>query len=425
MRTIKVPVSLTNELLGLASKISNKNLLRAVNLLEKFVSIKWHHKGIAGIKKMIEEDHPGIQATRRILQNANPQARSALLNNFILGCFLLGYHKRLEFFNKHGVAPPGTLMISPTLRCNLRCYGCYAGTHKQGQDLTYDEFNTVLADASSAGTNFIVVLGGEPFLIPWLMESIEKHPDLAFQIYTNGHLIDDEQIERLAAVGNAAVTIGVDGLKDETDDRKGPGAFDKAMMVMRKLKDAGVFVGFSTMTSRKNFDIIYSDAFIDTMIGNGAGYGWVPIAVPQGRACLETDLVPTKEQKAKIRSLMQDIRRRKPILFLDFFNDADLTEGCGAARITIHINANGDVEPCVLMPFAVDNIRQKSFTEILKSDFFKGIRDINRRYAHETQTCMWTYKPKDVLEVVEACGARATSEGTMEQLNELAKAQEK
>lgn len=424
MKDFAVPKVISNEILGLAGKISNKNLLRAVNLLERFASIEWHHRGIAAIKKMIGEDYPGIQATRRIIQQANPRARSALLNNFILGCLLLGYRKRLDFYNRHGVAPPATLMISPTLRCNLRCYGCATATNEHSEELSFEEVDRIMSDATDSGSNFILMLGGEPFILPWLLDIVEKYSQAAFQIYTNGLLIDDEKIERLASLGNAAVTISVDGFQTETDRRKGPGTFEKAMEVMRKLNKAGVIVGFSAMVSRYNFEVIYSDAFIDAMIKNGAGYGWIPIAVPQGSACHEPDIIPTKEQKAKVRDLVKDLKQRKPILLMDFLNDADISEGCSAARLVTHINANGEVEPCILMPFSADNIRKKPFSEILRSEFFQGIRDIRYRHCKETQTCMWVYKPKDVLKVVKTCGAKATSKEVMGKLNELADLQE-
>jgi hypothetical protein len=72
------------------------------------------------------------------------------------------------------------------------------------------------------------------------------------------------------------------------------------------------------------------------------------------------------------------------------------------------------------MPFSKDNIREKSIVDILRSDFFEGLRDINRRYCNETQTCLWVFKPKDVLDVINACGVRPTSEGVLERLHELA-----
>ncbi|MCJ7772140.1 MAG: radical SAM protein [Desulfobacterales bacterium] len=424
MKNFKLPESISSELIGLTGKLSKKNLLRIVAVFEKLASINYHNQGINGVKKLIEEDHPGVEAVRRIFQQANSKARSAILNNFILGTIFLGYKKRLDFYNQHGVAPPGSLMLSPTVRCNLRCYGCYAGTHEHKEELTFDEVDRILSDAYAAGTNFIIVLGGEPFMVPWLLDVIQKHDKMAFMIYTNGLLIDDDKIKRLVEMGNAGVAIGLDGLKEETDERKGAGTFDKAMGMMRKLRDAGVIVGFSAMTSRKNFDVLHSDAFFDTMIENGAGFGWLTIAVPQGRASTETDLIPTVEQKAQIQGLIQRLKQTKPILIADFLTDTYMTEGCGAGRIMWHINANGDAEPCVLMPFAVDNIREKSFLEIIRSDFFKGIRGIHQRHCKEPQTCMMTFQPKEVLDVINQCGARETSIGTLEALNELAKKQE-
>ncbi|MDX9786185.1 MAG: radical SAM protein [Desulfobacterales bacterium] len=422
MKSTVLRDAISNELLGLISNLSNKNLLRAMGVFEKLSSIDWHRQGVSAVRALIETDHPGINAVRRILKQANPKARSALLNNFILGSILLGYRRRLAFYNEHQVAPPGTLMISPTLRCNLKCYGCYADHHEHKHELTYEEVDAVVTDAAAAGTNFFLFLGGEPFIVPWLLDIVEKHSHNAFLIFTNGQLIDDQKVARLAQLGNAGIAIGVDGLQKETDERKGPGAFEKAMERMRALNKAGVLVGFSAMTSQKNFDVLHSEAFYDTMIENGAGYGWIPIAVPQGSACQDPNLVPTQAEKARIPELIRKIKQKKELLLVDFLTDAYLTEGCGAGRVMWHINANGDVEPCVLMPYAVDNIREKSFTEICKSDFLRHIRDISHRNCKNTQTCLMAYKPKEVLEVVSKFDARETSIGITKVLNELARA---
>ena len=144
--------------------------------------------------------------------------------------------------------------------------------------------------------------------------------------------------------------------------------------------------------------------------------------MPQGSACFDRDLVPTPQQKARIPQLIRDIKRRKPLLIADFLTDAHVTEGCGAARILWHVNANGDAEPCVLMPFAVDNIREKSFLEIIESDFFTRIRSISRSHRPESQTCLMVYQPAEVLEAVQSCGARETSAGTLNILQEMADA---
>ncbi len=48
-----------------------------------------------------------------------------------------------------------------------------------------------------------------------------------------------------------------------------------------------------------------------------------------------------------------------------------MISGCLAGgRKYFHINANGDIEPCVFCHFAVDNIRRTTMHEALASPFF-------------------------------------------------------
>ena len=189
------------------------------------------------------------------------------------------------------------------------------------------------------------------------------------------------------------------------------------------VSDAGVLVGYSTMVSRQNFEDIYSDEFIGTMIDHGAAFAWCAIAIPQGKACKDLQIVPTAEQKARIPEKVRHVKENNEIVFIDFYADARLTEGCGAGRVSIHVINVGDVEPCVFFPFAVDNIREKPFLDILKSNFFQDIRKVHKSYPGELNTCMMATKPQAVLKVVKDNSAKETSEGTLEQLRVLAEKQ--
>ena len=425
MLNMKIPDGLISSVLGFAANLSDKNLLRIINSLGKLTSIEWQDKGVRAVRRLIEQDHFGIEATKRVIKKLNPTVRAKMVNNFLLGGILLGYKKRYAFWEEHGVAPPGNLMISSTTKCNLRCYGCYAGTHQIADDLSREEVEMLIVESGKAGTNIITMLGGEPFTMPWMLDIIEQFPDVGFQIFTNSLLLDDDKIARLAKTGNAMIVIGLDGPKEFTDGRKGEGAFDGAVTNIKKLSDAGVLVGYSTMVSRLNFDHIYGDEFIDTMIEAGAAFGWCAVAIPQGKACRDLQLIPTPEQKAKIPEMVQSVRTRKPLIIIDFYSDAAITEGCGAGRVTLHINNTGDVEPCVFFPFSVDNIRDKPFNEILKSDFLKGIRKVHKDYPGEVKTCMMVAQPQAALHVIKESNARETSEGTLEQLTILADAAKK
>jgi heme d1 biosynthesis radical SAM protein NirJ len=67
---------------------------------------------------------------------------------------------------------------------------------------------------------------------------------------TNGTLIDESQIERIAAIHYDYVGISIDGLRDTHDRfRHLPGAFDASMRALRLCRDRGIKVGMRfTMT---------------------------------------------------------------------------------------------------------------------------------------------------------------------------------
>lgn len=421
MFDLSIPTTISSQAMRFMGSVSNENLLRIISLLEPLASIEWQKQGIGNIKAMIREDHHGIRAAKRALKTLNPRARAAVLNNLVLGGLLTGYKKRLKFYNEFNVAPPGVMQISPTFRCNMKCYGCAIGTHDAGNSLSRKEVEQLVADAADSGTNLIMFLGGEPLINPWLIDVMEQFPKVAFLVFSNGLLLTDEKIERIAKMGNVSIALSVDGLRENTDKRRGEGTFDKITAIMRKLNQAGVFVGFSAMLCRHNFEEIFSDAFMDAMIENGALYGWIPMVIPQGKAITETELLPTPQQKATLREKLKDLRRRKEILLLDFYTDAYITEGCSAARLVVHVNPDGDVEPCILFPFAVDNIREKPYSDILKSDFFQAIRKIREEHPFDKQTCMMRCRPTQVVDAVKRCHARETSQGTLERLEALAK----
>ncbi len=74
------------------------------------------------------------------------------------------------------------------------------------------------------------------------------------------------------------------------------------------------------------------------------------------------DLLPTKEQREYMYHRVREIRGAtggKPIYAMDFQNDGEFVGGCIAGgRNYCHINANGDVEPCVFIHYSSANIRE-------------------------------------------------------------------
>ena len=77
---------------------------------------------------------------------------------------ILNQKKRTKF-EKEGYCAPLSILISPTMRCNLNCIGCYAGSYSQKDDLGYELFDKIVTEGEEMGVGVFTILGGEPLNI--------------------------------------------------------------------------------------------------------------------------------------------------------------------------------------------------------------------------------------------------------------------
>jgi MoaA/NifB/PqqE/SkfB family radical SAM enzyme len=358
---------------SLLANASEENLIRLTNLAEKIPQKESYQEKIRWIRTLFETNHPGLAIARRVLNETHPHHRKKIISNFIINQLLVGTNHRKAFEAEKGFYPPDTMILSPTMRCNLNCYGCYSGSYPQ-EDLPFEVIDRVVGECKEMGIYLVLMTGGEPFLRKDLFDLFEKHPDTIFHIYTNGSLIDEGMVERFVELGNVVPAISLEGLREETDRRRGKGQFDRIAEVMDWLKQAGIFFAVSTTQTSKNTDVLTSDEFIDFLIEKGSILLWNFHYIPIGRAP-DFSLMATPEQRNRIRERFAYFRATKPILMVDFWNDGCLTQGCIAGgKKYFHVNARGDVEPCVFCHFASDNIKEKSLVEALNSPLFREIR---------------------------------------------------
>ena len=363
-----------------------------------------------------------IDAGRRLMSRVSPNCRRKAIDNFLVNNYVLGLPRRRAAQRDLGISAPYLLVVSPTMRCNLHCTGCYAGEYARDGDLPRDLLERLLAEARDLGTAFFTISGGEPFIRRDLLDVYRTFGDLYFQVYTNGTLIDDPLAAQLADLGNVFPAISVEGFEPETDARRGKGTFAKILRAMASLKRHGVPFGFSATATRHNNDLVVSDAFVDFWADQGCFLGWYFNYVPLG-STPPPHHKPTPQQRVhRVRRLAEQ-RRSREILLADFWGDGPLVGGCMAAgRYYLHINVHGDVEPCVFVHFAVDNIRDKPLRDVLRSDFFSAIRDRQPFNANHLRPCMVLDNPQALRKLVAASGARPTHAGAASILNELAPA---
>jgi heme d1 biosynthesis radical SAM protein NirJ len=154
--------------------------------------------------------------------------------------------------------PAGPVVIWNLIRrCNLTCKHCYsisADIDFPGE-LTTAEVFTVMDDLRGFGVPVLILSGGEPLLRADIVDISTRAKAMGFYVglSTNGTLIDEARIGRIAEVGYDYVGISIDGTRDTHDRfRRKQGAFDASMRAIRLCRDAGIKVGMRFTPTQDN-----------------------------------------------------------------------------------------------------------------------------------------------------------------------------
>lgn len=417
---VRVKQEVVKQIANLTTNLSDKNLIRVFGLGAK-IAPKELRKMLLSLKQGFEEKGPSYQMLQGY-KDLHPNIRKKFIRNFMLNAGVLGAQKREAFAKKEGFYPPFLLVISPTMRCQLDCTGCYAGDYTKEDDMSEELLDDLLTQAKEMGIYFVTISGGEPFLRKELLfKMAEKHDDMFFQIYTNGQLITKEVAEKIVELGNLAPAISVEGFEKATDARRGDGVYKHVLEAMKNLKEVKALFGFSATFTKLGAEVMSSEEFLDFYVEQGCNFGWYFLYIPIGKFP-NVELMATPEQRDKLRKFVHKIRFKKPIFIGDFWNDGPFVSGCmSGGRNYCHIISTGDVEPCVFCHFAVDNIKEKPLKEILQSPFFKAIRG---EYPHDKKTknlltpCMVVDNPEILRKVVKEHNAKPSHPGSDSIIND-------
>lgn len=402
-------------IIRLLPKISDENLIRLTQLGQWLSDDPEVIDGVIKVRHLLDTPgHPAKALFRRVLEYLPACRRIKLFETLFNGAFFEGGYLRDKWEMELGYRPPFIMILSPTLHCNLRCKGCYTLGYGMRPELSREVTDRLLTECEELGIHFVTILGGEPLVYPHLFDMLENHPSLFFQVYTNGTLMTRETAQKFADLGNAAVVISIEGGEKETDQWRGKGVYGKIMKAFEYLHDAHVIIGTSATVTRDNVQVVSSLRFIDEMISLGSMAQMYFLYLPvNGKA--DFKLMVTPGQRDHLRRQVMRVRDKRPIFVLDFWNDGPYVDGCIAGgRRYFHVNAKGDVEPCVYTHIATDNIKEKSLKEALNSSLFRHIRSCQPHNPNHLRPCMIIDNPHVMREIVRKTHARFTHPGAEE-----------
>src|SRR5690606_39514082 len=218
---------------------------------------------------------------------------------------------------------------------------------------------------------------------------------------------------------NFVPAISVEGFEEATDSRSGKGTFQSVMNAMKILKSKKLAFGTSCCYMRAKAEVIGSEEYIDSMIEWRAKFAWFFTYMPVGVNAVP-DLIVTAEQREFMYHQIRKFRKTKPIFTMDFWNDGEYVHGCIAGgRNYLHINANGDIEPCAFIHYSDSNIHEKTILEALKSPLFMQYRENQPFNQNHLRPCPLLDNPEKIKSMVNKSDAYSTQPIDREDVEDL------
>ncbi len=401
-------------------KDPERNLRKLMDWADKFAKGQFERQRLV-IRQIIEDpQHPYHTYILKLLRDVDPEVVKTLVTNFFINANLIGWPKQEEYRQKYGCNIPWAILLDPTSACNLHCTGCWAAEYGNRLNLTFEEIDDIIRQGKEMGVYMYIYTGGEPMVRKHdLIRLCEKHSDCIFLCFTNATLIDEAFAEDMLRVKNFIPAISLEGDEQATDSRRGKGTYQKVIHAMALLREKKLPYGISSCYTSVNYDSISSEAYYDSLIELGAYFIWYFHYMPVGNDA-SVDLLPTPQQRTEVYHRIRHLRATKPLFAMDFQNDAEYVGGCIAGgRRYLHINANGDVDPCVFIHYSDSNIREKSLLDCLRGPIFMAYHDGQPFNENMLRPCPMLENPDKLRQMVTATGAHSTDLQSPESVEHL------
>ncbi|MFV0362673.1 MAG: radical SAM protein [Suipraeoptans sp.] len=397
------------------------NLPKLLNWIEKYDKKGTLKQQTDAIRGVVDDPNSNwYKLVMSLWQDIDPGVRNRLFENFIINASMIGFQKQNENKEKYNCNIPWAILMDPTSACNLKCQGCWAAEYGNQMNLTYEELDDIVKQGKELGTYVYLYTGGEPMVRKKdLIRLCEAHPDCVFSSFTNGTLIDEEFALEMLRVKNFVPAISVEGFEESTDARRGKGTFNSVVKAMKILRDKKLPFGISCCYTSANADDIGSEEYFDQMIEMGAKFAWFFTYMTVGKGAMPS-LMATAEQREMMYHKIREYRSTKSIFTVDFWNDGEYVGGCIAGgRSYMHINANGDIEPCAFIHYSDSNIREKTLLEAYQSPLFMGYHDNQPFNDNLLRPCPVLDNPGRLTELVDKSGAKSTDYQNLESAEEF------
>ncbi len=321
---------------------------------------------------------------------------------------------------------PSYAVWEVTLACDLACHHCGSRAGRARPDeLGTEECLDLVEQMASMGVNEVTVIGGEAYLRADWLKIVERIASKGMRcgMVTGGRGLTLERARAARDAGMNAISVSVDGFENEHDAQRGVrGCFASAMQAMDNIRSVGgLRLGCNSQVNRHSLPRL--EELFSMLVDRGA-LGWqVALTTAMGRAGDEPrfflDPYEVLEVMPKLVRIKREAERRRVLFWpgdnIGYFGPfesvirshfvAGYRGSCGAGRLTLGIEANGNIKGCPSLPteaYVGGNVREQSLKDIWERSaalrFTRDLRATDLRgfcktcyYAQECRGgCHWT-----------------------------------
>lgn len=298
-------------------------------------------------------------------------------------------------FEGETLSSPGRIHFYDTNKCNLNCKHCFSKNTKTAAlpELTYEEKIMMLDQMVELGIHEILIGGGEPLTDERFYDFVEEclKREIETKVFTNGLLITEDVIDRIANWNLKYLSISVDGINDDEYKKlRGVNGISILKKNIQNLRKKCVYpVAISITVNSVNYNS-YNE-YLALMKDIGIDRLKIRPTKPSGNVYKNPAIYLSAEQYLHfIKGIFNEWKKNYSELFtidcswgdarlyydeennlLDVVDYAFPYEGfgCFAGKASMVIDANGYVLPCGFLPEAMqrteeDKFPQKSLKEI-------------------------------------------------------------
>lgn len=265
---------------------------------------------------------------------------------------------------------PVSAFLAVTAACPYRCWHCSLKNRRTGE-LTTREWLAAIASLHDLGASIVGFTGGEPLVredLPKLVEAASRG-GAATIVFTSGAIEDARKIEALKRAGLWALCVSLDHVEPAEHDRlRGtPGAFARALTVLRLARQAGFYTMIGAVATRRLVEQKIHLGLRGLAREVGAQELRLVEPMPCGLltgTCADTLLAP--EHVRELRRFHVETNRAGRLPKVCAFNHIESPElfGCGAGTQHLFIDSAGEVCPCDFTPMSFGHVLREPLPAI-------------------------------------------------------------